>query len=476
MMGCYLLDRAGSRLTTMNRKLKADINVPGAKSPDTMSKENGATPSTPLRYEQLVRWAIREWRERYPGQPYEVLWASDDCASVLARQRIQPGRRLKGKARYMGYEMLDCPYVVPITRFYYPGRNVIMTDSVGAFSFKFQRGDETFEALYASAYYEEKDGRSIDAIVLVPTQHLAVWAAFQTLCSRTANRLERSPSVYIIGGSDETFKPNVEWNQVILPEALKADLRADVETFFTEGVDLYRQLNLPPFRKILLVGPPGTGKSTLCAALAKLALNKKCVVVYISSADIEGATFDKIHRALRIVANSRHPVLVIVEELDVYLNKEEKSQILNVLDGLETPNNPRGALLIATTNYPEVIDERIAKRPGRVDRIVYIPPIQDEDQARRMLMRYMDAQYRDEHDKVLTSLIGHTGAFVREVALYARMLAVHNRQNQVTLEVLQQSVANLSNQISTGLDLLPRRPLGFSLPEVPGSPFSANQH
>jgi len=104
-------------------------------------------------------------------------------------------------------------------------------------------------------------------------------------------------------------------------------------------------------------------------------------------------------------------VLLIVEELDIYLQRKDKSLILNVLDGMETPNNPRGALLLATTNYPEVIDERIAKRPGRVDRIIHVPPIQDLEQAERMLMHYMGPQWRDEHRVILADLIGQTGAF-----------------------------------------------------------------
>jgi hypothetical protein len=57
--------------------------------------------------------------------------------------------------------------------------------------------------------------------------------------------------------------------------------------------------------------------------------------------------------------------------------------------------------------------------------------------------------------------VGQTGAFVREVALYARMLAAHNRETIVSLDVLEQSVASLSNQLSTGDDLMPRRKMGF---------------
>jgi hypothetical protein len=62
---------------------------------------------------------------------------------------------------------------------------------------------------------------------------------------------------------------------------------------------------------------------------------------------------------------------------------------------------------------------------------------------------------------VIAHLVGQTGAFVREVALYARMLAAHNRETTVSLEVLEQSIASLSNQLATGDDLMPRRRIGF---------------
>jgi SpoVK/Ycf46/Vps4 family AAA+-type ATPase len=335
-----------------------------------------------------------------------------------------------------------------------------LAETVGAFLFKFGGDAGAFEVLYVSSHYRDED-TSVIAIAIVPETHLEAWAAFESMCNNAVRYLERRQDVFIIGGTNAFFKPTVDWHDVILPEVIKNDLRDDMEAFFNDGVHIYQQLNLAPFRKLLLVGPPGTGKTMLCAALAKLALQEKRVVVYVSGADEDGASFHKIHHALNVVANARYPVLMIVEEIDVYLRKDDKAQILNVLDGLESPNNPRGALLLATTNYPEVIDERISKRPGRMDRIIIIPTIQDAEQAARMLNRYMGPQWQDSHRTVVPHLVGQTGAFVREVALYARMLAAHNRETVVSLEVLEQSIASLSNQLSTGDDLMPRRKMGF---------------
>src|SRR5258708_11144658 len=419
--------------------------------------------SLTLRYESLARWASEYWQQQNPGKSFLVLWASENCGNNLARQRVKPGRKLKGKARYVGYQPVDCPMVMPISDYRLPGRVAVLAETVGAFQFNFTSGDsltEPFDILYVSSHYRDEDP-SIIAIAIVPDDQLEVWAAFEVLCNNAVRYLERRQDVFIIGGTNPFFKPSIDWKDVILPDELKDDLRADMEAFFTDGVGIYQQLNLAPFRKLLLVGPPGTGKTMLCAALAKIALQQKRVVVYVSGADEDGASFHKIHHALNVVANARYPVLMIVEEIDVYLHKDDKAQILNVLDGLESPNNPRGALLLATTNYPEVIDERIAKRPGRMDRIIIIPTIQNEQQAALMLSRYMGPQWQEAHVAVVPHLVGQTGAFVREVALYARMLAAHNPATTLSLALLDQSVARPPTPLPPAYDLLPRRRMGF---------------
>ncbi len=414
-----------------------------------------------MRYERLAQWADAEWKQRHGDDaPYQLLWAAESCGNQLAHNRIKPPRKLRGKARYTGYEQISCPEVVSISEYVVPGRAAMLGETVGAFVFSFAHPDGDFEVLFVSTYFRDDDP-NIVSIALAPPDHLDPWVNFEQLCNDAVRRPTRRQDVYIIGGTNAYFKPTVEWDEVILPAEIKEDLRSDMEAFFSDGVPIYQELNLAPFRKLLLVGPPGTGKTMLCAAMAKLALKKKRVVVYVSGADDDGASFHKIHHALNVVANAGYSVLLIVEEIDVYLRKDDKARILNVLDGLESPNNPKGALLLATTNYPEVIDERIAKRPGRMDRILIIPPIQDEELARQMLEHYMGPQWQEGHVEVVPQLVGQTGAFVREVALHARMLAAHKQLREVDLDTLQQSVASLSSQINTGEDLMPRRAIGF---------------
>ncbi|GAB4441115.1 MAG: hypothetical protein Kow00120_09470 [Anaerolineae bacterium] len=424
-------------------------------------------PKARLRYEEIARWAADQWQARHPGQPFVTVWAAPECANKIAHQRIKPGRRLRGKARYAGLTPLPCTAVTDISEITYWGNDATLGATSGAFRFTFEATDTgaPFEAIFVASHFED-EVRDQVAVVVLPPERLESWVAFEYLCAEKARpRIRRRRDVYIIGGTDAFFEPVVDWEDVILPPDLKADLLDDIEAFFIDGVGIYQQLRLAPFRKLLLVGLPGTGKTMLCSALAKLTIARKRVVVYVSGADVFGASFEKIHRALHIVRESRQPVLLIVEELDAYLHAEDKARVLNVLDGVESPNNPKGVLMLATTNYPEIIDERVAKRPGRVDRIFVIPPIQDEDQALQMLRRYMGPQWRDEHEAVAPRLIDRTGAFVREVALQARMLAAHAHQTEVTLEFLKSSVEALSTQVEAGDDFLPRRPFGL-VPET----------
>jgi hypothetical protein len=385
---------------------------------------------------------------------------------MIAHDQVKAGRRLRGKARYEGMEMLDCPMVTPISDYGARGKRMVLTSSAGAFAFRFSLSGEaereTFEVIYASAYFND-DIQNLNAVALVPEDRLDTWAAFEFTCTRAVRpRIRRRRDVYIIGGTDAFFDPTVEWDDVILDEVLKSKLLDDMEAFFSKGVDIYRQLKLPPFRKLLLAGVPGTGKTMLCAAMAKIAIDRRRVVVYVSGADRDGASFEKIQRALQAVSAARFPVLLIVEELDAYLQGDDKARVLNVLDGIESPNNPRGALLLATTNYPEAIDERISKRPGRLDRVFVIPPIQDAEQAEAMLRHYMREQWQDAHRDVVPDLIHQPGAFVREVALHARMLAAHEHRVDVTLDILENSVQSLLRQMRAESDFLTqRRPIGL---------------
>jgi SpoVK/Ycf46/Vps4 family AAA+-type ATPase len=281
-------------------------------------------------------------------------------------------------------------------------------------------------------------------LVVVPRDFRQVWWAFEKECARI---LQPKEKVMIIGGRQGSFKPSVDWDEIVLPDDVKRAVMDDVQSFFDRGIAVYQRLNLKPFRKLLLAGVPGTGKTMLCNALAKWALDRDYRVIYVSSSDFNGPTFVKIQQALEVAHQSEKPTMILLEELDAYLHQVEKAIVLNTLDGAESIVSEHGTLLIATTNYPQAIDERVLKRPGRLDRIFIIPEIQDEDIAERMLKRYLGDLWQPEHASVAPELVGYPGAFVREVAIYALTQSVESDLNSLPVDKLEAACKELKSFI-----------------------------
>src|SRR5262245_20758173 len=104
---------------------------------DTLNLSDGVVRSLPV-HDQLLYWAAHEWNKHYPDKSYVPVWAAHECANKLALQRVKPGRKLKGDARYMGYTPLFCPYIMPIETYETVGRREFFTTAVGAYLFSFE--------------------------------------------------------------------------------------------------------------------------------------------------------------------------------------------------------------------------------------------------------------------------------------------------------------------------------------------------
>lgn len=413
--------------------------------------------NTPLKIDILSRWLEHEWMARYPERDLELLWTSETSTNRNILARFDKSVELPDDYRFEGYE----PYeqeIVPRILMESSGEEI--TYQSGAFIYRFRQVEsaEVVEVLLVSTFTTD-DFYDEDVICMVslPSSFETVWQGFVRECKRIDRALKPQQKVHIIGGWTTSFSPDTEWDDIVLPDDLKNGIFDDIESFFTKGIHVYKRLNLKPFRKLLFAGVPGTGKTMLCSALAKWALEQDYLVTYISSADEEGPTFRKIQRALSIVSRSDLPALVILEELDAYLHNEEKALVLNVLDGSEGQPNEHGTLLIATTNYPEAIDERVLKRPGRLDRIFIVPEMNRKEDAEKMLRLYLGEMWQDEHAKVAAKLVGYPGAFIREVAIYALTQVARDDLPELTPDMLDNSFNNLRDQINMRDDFLVRK-------------------
>ncbi|GAB4511742.1 MAG: hypothetical protein OHK0046_10260 [Anaerolineae bacterium] len=414
-------------------------------------KDNALVQS--LKTEELVHWIEKAWIPNRDEADLETLSIFPHCTYERVLTKLDPERVLEDGFTYVEREAVPCPVVINVTNCSYIGEP---THRTGAFVYRFASEESTFEVLVLSTFFADDEDDTV-CLACVPQTYAHVWRAFLKECERLNRSISPTAEVVIIGGRAASFIPTVDWDEIILPEDLKTDILEDVRSFFVKGIEVYKRLNLKPFRKLLLAGVPGTGKTMICSALAKWALDNRYVVIYISSANDYGATFRKIQDALDTASRSSHPTLIILEELDAYLHEEEKAMVLNVLDGSESSINDKGTLLIATTNYPEAIDERVLKRPGRLDRIFIIPETRKEDDAEKMLRKYLGVMWQDEHARLVPHLVGYPGAFIREVAVYALTQVAYEDLDSLSFDLLESSFKGLKAQIDAKDDFLTQR-------------------
>jgi hypothetical protein len=414
-----------------------------------------------LKSDLIGHWMAKEWLATRTDTEWVTLWSADETVyqDVLAGWNADFKLADEYTFDVPAVREVECPVATPLSSKDWEGA---LTHRAGAYIYRFVGASQpTVEIMVVSSHYTDTSGHIL-TLAAVPKSFVPAWHAFEIECRRIAHGIEPSNEVIIVGGRSNAFVPTVEWSDVILPEKLKADIMDDVQSFFTRGIDIYKRLNLKPFRKLLLAGVPGTGKTMICSALAKWALEQHYVVIYVSSAskrqdEAYGSTFGKIQYALMIASSSAYPAMILLEELDAYLHEEEKALVLNVLDGSESSISDKGTLLISTTNYPEAIDERVLKRPGRLDRIFIIPEMRQQIDAEAMLRKYLGAVWQDSHAMLVPQLVGYPGAFIREVAIYALTQMAYDDLAELSYAMLESSFRGLKDQIDARDDFLKKR-------------------
>jgi len=194
------------------------------------------------------------------------------------------------------------------------------------------------------------------------------------------------------------------------------DVKKDLKFFF-DNISLFTRYNAVGSRKTMLVGEPGTGKTSLCIEVAREYSDRMPVVI----ATEVTALAAHVYR----MAKRNEPSIAILEDAEVTFSQTEKSNLLNFLDGVGQPPNKGGCYILMTTNHPERIEARILKRPGRVDKVISVGMLKDKWAQDCAMLYFKD--FLSESEIYSTDLFDSmTGAQIKELSLVTASYSVSN--------------------------------------------------
>ena len=150
-----------------------------------------------------------------------------------------------------------------------------------------------------------------------------------------------------------------------LPSPEIESILNDIRLFWKKR-GVYRDYNFVHKRGILLYGDPGCGKSGIIQLCVKSLIEEESGIVINIKEDEDFKAFLEFVPTIRTIEPER-PLIVILEDIDSLAGEDRYSttKLLNILDGVKQIEN---VVYIATTNYPEKLQERITNRPSRFDR------------------------------------------------------------------------------------------------------------
>ena len=219
---------------------------------------------------------------------------------------------------------------------------------------------------------------------------------------------------------------------------------------YLHNPERYREVGAKMPKGVLLVGPPGTGKTMLAKALAGEA---KVPFFSISGSEFVqmfvGMGAHKV-RDLFNQAKKKAPCIVFIDEIDAIgqsrsgrlSTNDEREQTLNQLltemDGFE---DSTGVIILAATNRPESLDPALL-RPGRFDRRVNVelPDLQGREAILKVHASKVNTDPNINYTQVARMASGASGADLANIINEGALCAVREGRKIVTQEDLEESI------------------------------------
>jgi len=272
----------------------------------------------------------------------------------------------------------------------------------------------------------------------------------------------------IVTGAQMVERPKVTYDDIGGLHEQKEEIRETVELPLIRP-EIYRRVGIEPPKGVLLVGPPGNGKTLLARAVAN---KTNAVFIRLVGSELvqkfigEGG---RLVRELFQLAREKAPSIVFIDEIDAIgarrLGMDTSGdrevqrtlmQLLAELDGFDPLDN---VSIIAATNRPDILDKALL-RPGRFDRIIDIP-LPDGEGVRQILSihsRNMKLDWRTKKgmDDISKMCEGFTGAEINSVCTEAGMFTIRADGSRVTKAHFEKAIEKVrkktKNEKITKLD------------------------